>query len=157
MFYLLPQAPESLFVLRIHAFDYFDTTYTINTIKGGKMKRILLLVLCGSFLLAGEAQAGYNGPQKKRASWGPQNVAKAKTMADDTPLVLEGKIVNHLEDEKYTFRDRSGEITVEIDRELFHGKDVDPMTPVRIYGEVERKRNRVTIDVDSLELLPVTK
>ena len=48
----------------------------------------------------------------------PVTVEQAKSLPDDTFVVLEGNITQQLGDEKYMFQDPSGTIVVEIDDEV---------------------------------------
>lgn len=80
-------------------------------------------------------------------------VRDARTMRDDTHVVLVGKIINSLGDEKYTFSDSTGQITVEIDNDDWNGVNVSPDTTVEISGEVDKGLfKRTKIDVDSVRI-----
>lgn len=84
-------------------------------------------------------------------------VMDAKNLRDDTRVVLRGNIVRSLGDEKYAFRDASGEITVEIDDDIWHGQMVSPKDPVEIRGEIDRdfrlSGDSVEIEVDQIRKL----
>ncbi|MBN3859900.1 NirD/YgiW/YdeI family stress tolerance protein [Neisseriaceae bacterium PsAf] len=81
-------------------------------------------------------------------------VANAKTLKDDTKIVLEGVLLKAYGDEKYQFKDNTGSIIVEIDDKLWKGKPVYPNQKIRIRGEVEKKIGRATeIDADEVEFL----
>lgn len=73
---------------------------------------------------------------------------------DDQKVILRGKIVQQLSDEKYTFASDGQEIRVEIDRDLFVGLTVSPTTQVEIVGEVEKDfMESPEIDVDILRIV----
>ncbi|MBQ4132666.1 MAG: YgiW/YdeI family stress tolerance OB fold protein [Desulfovibrionaceae bacterium] len=96
--------------------------------------------------LQNNAPQGFSGP-----SAAPNTVAQAKEMWDDTHVVLKGNIIRALGGEHYTFRDQSGEITVEIDHEDWRGQQITPQDTVEIYGEVEKDfAEAVKIDVDRI-------
>lgn len=84
-------------------------------------------------------------------------VMDAKNLRDDTRVVLRGNIVRSLGDEKYAFRDASGEITVEIDDDIWHGQMVSPKDPVEIRGEIDRdfrlSGDSIEIEVDQIRKL----
>lgn len=113
--------------------------------------------------LSSPALAAYNGPaggyggfQGPTAAVGTNTVAKALRAWDDSPVVLTGNIVQRMagSDDKYIFRDATGEIIVDIDHELFWGRTVTPANTVRIAGEVDKDMFDPTkIDVDFLEVL----
>lgn len=100
----------------------------------------------------GVAQAYYAGPG---ASPNARNVAEIlKNPVDDEHVVLQGKITKKLRKDKYIFSDGTGEIRVEIDREVFRGQRVTETTLVEILGEVEKDfMESPEIDVDRLTVI----
>ena len=97
------------------------------------------------------AQGGFKGPGPKGAI---TQAVQVKSAADDTPVVLEGNIVEQLRKDRYLFRDASGTVLVDIDHKDFRGQDVTPQTKVRLTGEVDAKRNRDNeVDVDRLDVI----
>lgn len=96
---------------------------------------------------------GYHGPGDRH---GVDTVREAKGARDDTNVVLTGHIVSRVRGshDKYLFRDKTGEIVVDIDRRVFGGRDVDHRTLVRLFGEVDRDLLKpVKVDVKRLEIL----
>ncbi|RBQ31150.1 TIGR00156 family protein [Arcobacter sp. FW59] len=90
-------------------------------------------------------QGGFTGPSISKTT-----VEEAKTFKDDMPVVLEGNIIEHLGKDKYLFRDKTGDITIEIDHDDWKGVQVSPKDSVTIYGEVDKDWNSLEIDVDSV-------
>ncbi len=83
-------------------------------------------------------------------------VAKAVTLGDDSPVVLTGNIVSQVagSKDKFTFKDSTGEVRVEIDRKVFAGRTVTPKDTVRIMGKVDKDFGKdVKIDAKALEIL----
>lgn len=74
-------------------------------------------------------------------------VAQAKKAYDDAYVSLNGYIVQKVGDEKYTFKDSTGQIRVEIDDDLWGGLTATPKTRVTIYGQVDKDNGRTEIDV----------
>ncbi|HZX78230.1 NirD/YgiW/YdeI family stress tolerance protein [Lysobacter sp.] len=110
-------------------------------------RRYLLIAL----LLPTAASAQYVGPNAQASVTTAVAASKA---ADDTPVMLEGVLVQQLKADRYEFRDRSGTITVEIDPEDFPKQQVDATTPLRLYGEIDRDwAGMVEVDVERVELL----
>lgn len=73
---------------------------------------------------------------------------------DDQLVTLEGFLVQQVRHEKYLFRDKTGEILVDIDDEVFLGQRVDPQTKIRIKGEYEKDfLERDEVDVYSLTIV----
>ncbi len=123
-------------------------------------KHILALLLTTAAITAAPALAqngGFNGPagtttsQQQGGFNGPDvattTVEQAKSMRDDSWVVLEGNLVRKVGDELYEFRDRSGTINVEIDDKDWRGLTVNPQDKVRLEGEVDKDWNSVEIDV----------
>lgn len=122
-----------------------------------------LLVLC---LAAPACAAGFQGPttgtsgqggfQGPTSGTGVDTVAKALKARDDAPVVLTGNILSRMagSDDKYMFRDATGDILVEIDHEVFAGRNVTPANTVRLSGEVDNDLLKpIKIDVKVMEIL----
>ena len=101
----------------------------------------------------GQIKGGFQGP-----TGGVQadTVKKAQSSWDDAPVVLVGNIVERLagSDDKYLFKDATGQIIVDIDHEIFAGRTVTPQTKVRLSGKVDKDMMEpIKIDVKVLEIL----
>ncbi len=117
------------------------------------MKKIasiaISMIFCLSASLA-QTGGGFVGPGTAVQG---TTVQQALSMRDDTPVTLTGKIVSSLGDEKYLFRDATGEIIIEIDDEDWRGITVTPETTLEIVGEVDKELlGRTKIDVDSFSV-----
>jgi uncharacterized protein (TIGR00156 family) len=110
------------------------------------------LLFCLFFLSATAfAQGGFVGPS---AAPEATTIAEARSLPDDAQVALRGNIVRALGDEKYLFRDKSGEIVVEIDDELWRGQTVAPTDSVEIRGEIDRDWGiSVEIEADQIRKL----
>jgi uncharacterized protein (TIGR00156 family) len=104
---------------------------------------VLVLAFTGSMLTA---QEGYRGPGTDIVT-----VEAAKSLRDDYPVTLRGKIEKFLGDEKYLFADDTGSIIVEIDNRLWRGISVDEKDTVEITGEVDRGFTRVEIEASRIK------
>ncbi len=113
------------------------------------MKTLSIIALCT--LISGTAFAAYTGPTSPAFTKG--DVRTALNSSDDTKLTLEGYIINHLKKDKYTFRDNTGTIVIEIDDEDFRGIEVNDKTLVRLHGEVDKDFSHVDFDVDRIEIV----
>ncbi len=81
-------------------------------------------------------------------------VKQALTSKDNTPIKLHGQVVKSLGDEKYQFRDKTGNITIDVDDELWQGRPISANTNVTLIGEVDidyKPLKRVEIDVDQVQ------
>lgn len=128
------------------------------------MRYLLTFVMLA--VLAVPAYAAFEGPnsggQNMGGFQGPtggvqaDTVKKAQSSWDDAPVVLTGNIVERLagSDDKYLFKDATGQIIVDIDHEIFAGRTVTPQTKVRLSGKVDKDMMEpVKIDVKVLEIL----
>jgi uncharacterized protein (TIGR00156 family) len=117
------------------------------------MKRNVVWVVFMLVAFAGVAGAdgwkggGYTGPSLVDVS----RAIDVKNMPHDTDVVLEGNIENYLGNEKYRFNDGSDTITLEIDNDVWNGLEVGPNDTVIIYGEVDKKFQRLEIEVERIE------
>jgi uncharacterized protein (TIGR00156 family) len=70
-------------------------------------------------------------------------------------VILTGNIVQSQRGERYTFRDSTGDITVEIDRDLWTllGVSVVPADRVEIRGEIDIENRVAEIDVKYIRKL----
>jgi uncharacterized protein (TIGR00156 family) len=103
---------------------------------------VFVLLFAGSVL---DAQEGYRGPGADVVT-----VDAAKSLRDDYPVTLRGKIERFLGDEKYLFTDDTGSIIIEIDDRLWRGISVDQNDTVEITGEVDRGFTRVEVEASSI-------
>ena len=79
-----------------------------------------------------------------------KNVLK---MRDDATATIRGKIVKRLSDDKYLFKDATGQIIVEIDYEDWCGVTASPKDTLELSGEVDRDFNKIKLDVFSVKKL----
>jgi len=116
------------------------------------MRYILSMILV--LVLAFPAYAAFSGPG---TTVGVNTVEQAKKAYDDTPCVLVGNVIMMVtgSDDKYIFKDSTGQITVEIDYEVFAGRTVNPAMKVRITGEIDKDYlvGPAEIDVKYLEIV----
>ena len=118
------------------------------------MKRIIavlvLALICAGFACAQgfNGTASQGGFQDNGASASAATpVKEALKMRDDSYVTVRGNIVKRLTDDKYLFRDSTGEIVVEIDNEDWAGVTGGPNDTVELSGEIDRDFNKIEIDV----------
>ena len=101
---------------------------------------------------AGATAGGFAGPRDSSIS--NMTVKQALSMRDDSVVVLTGKIVSSLGDEKYLFKDSTGEVMIEIDDEDWHGVTVTPENTIEIVGELDKELfDKTKIDVSSFKII----
>ena len=100
---------------------------------------------------------GFTGPGTRTRSGQVQTVtvSQARTLPDDTLVILTGNIVQSLGRERFTFRDATGDITIEVDRNLWLLLDlsVSPNDRVEIRGEIDIEKRVREIDVKYIRKL----
>ena len=97
-------------------------------------------------------------PAQAQFVGGPSTTITVKQLVDtgrdDQLVTLEGYLVEQVKHEKYTFRDATGTVLVEIDDEVFMGQRVDPKTKVRLEGEFEKDMlEKDEVDIHKLTII----
>ena len=108
---------------------------------------LLALILGSAQAFAGDGregvrQGGYSGPGPAAVT-----VEQAKGMKDDSMLTLKGQIVQELGGNRYTFKDATGSIELEISDKRWQGQNIGPDDLVEIYGEMDKGWSKVKIEV----------
>ncbi|MGC3962089.1 MAG: YgiW/YdeI family stress tolerance OB fold protein [Rhodocyclaceae bacterium] len=123
-------------------------------------KHLIVACLAAACSAAWAQQGGFSDPAATPATGGfvgptasMTTVEQARSLRDDTFVVLEGRIEQRLGRDKYLFRDSSGTITVDVDDRRWNGQRVTPQDRVRIEGEVDKDWNSVEIDVKTITKL----
>ncbi|MET0548890.1 MAG: NirD/YgiW/YdeI family stress tolerance protein [Xanthomonas sp.] len=102
-------------------------------------------------LPAGQAMAQYTGPSSVQLTTVKQLLDQGK---DDQQVVLRGRIVSHDGGDRYTFRDATGSIKVEIDaHRLPAGRPFDDKVQVELLGELDKDLRSLEVDVDEVRFL----
>ncbi len=134
------------------------------------MKRFSVSVLA-LFLSIGGAMANFDGPDAQlkpvpdKATVATNNgkggfvdgnetivtIKQVKEMRDDIPVIVQGKIIQRMGDEKFLFEDNTGSITIEIDDDAWRGQTITPADTVKIYGDVDRGIFTTEIEIDYIE------
>ena len=99
-----------------------------------------------SALFAGQALAeegGFVGPSPN-----VNQVSGLSALDDGADVVLIGMVVKHLGDDYYTFKDKSGEVRVEISD--WDDQNVSPTNVVELHGEVDKDAKPLTVDVSKV-------
>jgi uncharacterized protein (TIGR00156 family) len=88
--------------------------------------------------------SGTNGRQVQTVT-----VTQARSLPDNYLVILSGNIVQSIRHEKYIFRDSTGDITIDIDRDLWVLLDlsVSANDRVEIRGEIDIENRVAEIDV----------
>ncbi|WP_025822687.1 NirD/YgiW/YdeI family stress tolerance protein [Shewanella marina] len=114
------------------------------------MARYVPYLLMLSSLMAVSAEAAYEGPEQSSKA---TTAAAALHSKDDTMVELTGNIVKSLGDEKYLFRDKTGEIEVEIENSLWRHIIVTEATVVKLRGELDDKWQGKEVEIDSISII----
>lgn len=96
---------------------------------------------------------GFTGPVSGAMA---DNVASARNLPDDAPVLLTGNIVSQLAGsrKKYVFKDNTGEIVVEIAPKVFKGLRITPANTVRLSGKMDQDFGQEPeVEVNNLALI----
>ena len=85
----------------------------------------------------------------------PTTVSQAKTMRDDSRVILEGTLGNRISKDEFMFSDGTGSIVVDLDDDDdIYRMGLKTGHKVRIYGDVDTHRQRAAdIDVERVEII----
>ena len=123
------------------------------------MKKFLC-ALTMVMLLSGAAFAGFEGSSSYPASQGFHSssgngaamggvvdIKDVMNMYDEQTATVRGNIVRQLSDDKYLFKDKTGELVVEIDYKYWNGLQVSEKDVLELTGEIDKDYNSVKLDV----------
>ena len=117
-----------------------------------KMMSVLALLAIAGSVSTVWAQGGFSGPAVEPKS---VTVEEAKSMDDESRILIKGHIINAVGDEDYMFKDNTGTIKVEIDKDLWKGVTIKPEDNVEILGEVDRHLQKETsIEAEAIAIVP---
>ncbi|HAJ99384.1 MAG TPA: hypothetical protein DCM62_05100 [Bacteroidales bacterium] len=114
------------------------------------MKKLLILFSMCAIFIASDAAAQFSGPGQRRET---TTTDQARRMVPGRYVTLEGNIVSHIREDYYLFRDASGEIRVQIESQLWQGREVNPNTRVRLRGEVDTSIRGRYIWVEAIQII----
>ncbi|MDP5291684.1 NirD/YgiW/YdeI family stress tolerance protein [Oceanimonas sp. CHS3-5] len=76
------------------------------------------------------------------------SVAEARRLADDSRIILSGRIVRRLDDDEFLFRDGTGTIRIEMDKDDWRRLRRHRRGRILIWAEVDRDKRRVELEVE---------
>lgn len=113
---------------------------------------LLAALALAMFCLSTNALAQFTGPSLAGAV---STVEQARSASFNSDVTVVGNIVAHVREDKYLFRDPTGEIRIEIEGPVWQGRQIGPETRVRLRAEVDRSPvGGRYLWVESLEVLP---
>lgn len=97
-------------------------------------------------------KAGFEGPVSSKINTVEQATSHG---VDKEYLAIEGHIINRVSKDKYTFKDNTGEVVLEIDEKYMPMEKITPSDKVRIFGKISKKilQSKIKIDVKKLEII----
>ena len=107
------------------------------------------------FIMPALVNAQFTGPVVDRQEL---TVEKAQEAMVGTYATVNGRIINQLRDDYYTFQDDTGEIRIEVSPALWNNRQVTPQITVRLSVEVDSNIfGRRYLWVESVEILEVSE
>ncbi len=76
-----------------------------------------------------------------------KTVAAALKASDDTPAIIEGKIIKQIDNDEFIFKDSTGEIVIDVSKRAWNGQTISPADTIQIRGSVDTEWNKTEIDV----------
>lgn len=113
-----------------------------------KLCLILSLVIVTSSFVYAAQNVGFQDDGASKTT-----ISQALKMNDDSHVIIQGNIVKRISDDKYTFKDSTGTMTVEIDTEKWSGQSVNMTDKLELTGEIEKKFNSTILDVDTVKII----
>lgn len=105
----------------------------------------------------GHHQGGFNDGTQRSQTQGffdesnaAKTVAAALKASDDTPVIIEGKIVKQIDKDEFIFRDSTGEIEIDVSKRAWNGQTISPADTIQIRGKVDTEWNKTEIDVKQI-------
>ncbi len=80
-------------------------------------------------------------------------VEEAKKMPDNSYATLRGNIVRYNGDEKYLFRDASGEQIIEIDNDIWRGQQISADDLVEILVEIDKDWGIAEFEAEEISIV----
>lgn len=74
-------------------------------------------------------------------------------MYDDQYVVLQGKIVQQVGKDDFLFRDKRGDVVIDVEGKAWRGQQIQPNDTVKIYGEVDRSYEKLEVEVHRIDKL----
>ena len=115
------------------------------------LKRFSSLTLIALLMLSPTAFAKSDRVLLQEAAKNQVSVAKAKTLKDETGVTLTGKIVKHIAEDDFEFKDATGSIVLDIDDDLWQPMQLKAGDKVKVIGEVDTHRTKPT-DIDVIRI-----
>ena len=109
------------------------------------MKKFALATIFA--LATTSAIAGFNGNNTQGG------FQQATSAADNSMITLVGNITQQIDDDEFWFTDGTGQIKVEIERQVWNGLNVGPNDKIRIFGKLDNEM----FDRAELEVLRIEK
>ncbi len=135
-------------------------------------KSLILGFLAAKFLCYENASADFQGPQVSKMNQSNQDLTTVQDVLNESnsktygqksygsrihgkTVFLKGNIMQQLSHDKFTFKDNTGEITIDIDAKHMPFDNFSSTDTVIISGKVERKNKGlgIEIDVDRVEIV----
>lgn len=122
------------------------------------MKKVIALIALVGLSSVAVAQGFKDGnnphhgkPHTQQGFYDDKNTAKsvkdALNAADNTLVVIEGKIVKQVGKDDFIFQDATGEMEIEVSRKAWNGQTITPQDTVEIRGKVDKDWGKTKVEV----------
>ena len=115
-----------------------------------RVGKVSVVAACVAVLLSSPAGAQFSG--SKRAS-DAVTVEQARGARHGDRVVLKGSLTKEVRRAQYMFKDKTGEVRVRIQRELWRGREITAKTLLRIRGKIQSDVRGRFVNVDYVQVL----
>ncbi|MCR6500461.1 NirD/YgiW/YdeI family stress tolerance protein [Shinella sp. CPCC 101442] len=112
--------------------------------------KISLAAACVAMLLSGPVNAQFSGAKRTPDV---TTVEQARAARHGARASLKGSLTKEVRMAQYLFRDKTGEIRVRIQRELWRGREITAKTLLRVRGKIQSDVRGRFVNVDYVQVL----
>lgn len=112
--------------------------------------KVSLAAACVAVLLGGPATAQFSGSKRTPDV---TKVEQVRTARHGERVSLKGSLTKEVRMAQYLFKDKTGEVRVRIQRELWRGREITAKTLLRLRGKIQSDVRGRFVNVDDVQVL----
>ncbi len=98
-------------------------------------------------------QSGFDGPKVNDTLNTVEDVMDASWLTDGMTVTIIGHVTDSLGNDQYTFKDKTGQMSVKIGPYVWGEQKVSPKDQVQIVGKIAKNDSSSAVIADSLKVL----
>nr|WP_280518977.1 NirD/YgiW/YdeI family stress tolerance protein [Shinella curvata] len=115
-----------------------------------RLGKLSLAAACVAVLLGGPATAQFSGSKRTPDVTRAEQV---RTARHGERVSLKGSLTKEVRMAQYLFKDKTGEVRVRIQRELWRGREITAKTLLRLRGKIQSDVRGRFVNVDDVQVL----